>query len=261
MKFAPKILAIFCGIILTSCATAPIDRDSIFQTSTIDALLAGVFDGETNFGEVRENGDFGIGTFDALDGEMILLDGTVFQVAHDGSVNVIDDETTTPFANSTFFDPDIEIILDEPIASFTALEEFLDSKIATKNLFFAIKIESEFPRIETRSVPRQNRPYPPLAEVVAEQNKFEFENVAGTVVGFRSPAFVAGVNVPGYHLHFLNAERSAGGHILEIALAAGTKIELDPTPRFALELPESGDFLDTNLAEDKSAELEKVEKN
>jgi len=81
------------------------------------------------------------------------------------------------------------------------------------------------------------------------------------VVGFRSPDFVAGMNVPGYHLHFLNAARDGGGHILEIALAAGMRIELDPTPRFALELPESGDFLDTKLDEDKSAELEKVEKN
>ena len=260
MKFLFRSVVVFCGIFLASCAVTT-DRDSLFQTSTIDALLAGVFDGETSFGEIRAHGDFGIGTFDALDGEMILLDGTVFQVAFDGSVNVVDDVVTTPFANSTFFDPDIEIILDEPIASFAELEKFLDSQIESPNLFYAIKIESEFPQIKTRSVPRQNRPYPPLAEVVAEQNKFDFENVAGTVVGFRSPDFVAGVNVPGYHLHFLNAARDAGGHILEIALDPGTKIELDPTPRFALALPESGDFLDTNLAADKSAELEKVEKN
>lgn len=260
MKFITQVgLALGLTFVLAGCST--VDRDALFQTSTIDALLAGVYDGETTFGEVRRNGDFGIGTFNALDGEMILLDGKVFQVSFDGAVNLIDDATTTPFANSTFFDTDQSIILDEVIGSFAELEEFLDGQISSDNLFYAIKISGEFPSIQTRSVPRQNKPYPPLAEVTAKQNKFEFENTSGTIVGFRAPAFVAGVNVPGYHLHFLNSERSGGGHVLGVSLASGTVIEIDSTPRFSLALPTSGDFLKTNLEEDKSAELEQVEKN
>lgn len=261
MRFPLRVFVTFYTLILIGCSTNSIDRDTVFQTSTIDALLAGVYDGETTFGEIRKNGDFGIGTFDALDGEMILLDSIVFQVGFDGSVTEIDDSITTPFANSTFFEADKTIVLENLITSFADLEKFIDEQIPTTNLFYAIKIESEFPYIQTRSVPRQSKPYPPLAEVVGKQNKFEFENITGTVVGFRSPDFVAGINVPGYHLHFLSAAHDSGGHILEINLAAGTQILLDPTPRFTLELPEKGDFLDTNLGEDKSAELEKVEKN
>ena len=46
----------------------------MFQRSTINALMQGVYDSNTTFeGELKSYGNFGLGTVWALDGEMIEL--------------------------------------------------------------------------------------------------------------------------------------------------------------------------------------------
>ena len=90
-----------------------------------------------------------------------------------------------------------------------------------KTCFYAVMIQGEFSYVKTRSVPAQEKPYPPLAEVTKNQPTFEFTDVTGTMVGFRCPPYVTGINVPGYHLHFLTDDRTAGGHLLEFTVAPG----------------------------------------
>jgi acetolactate decarboxylase len=233
-------------------------HDTLFQVSTINALLEGVYEGDTTFGELREYGDFGIGTFNCLDGEMLAVDGEFFQLKAGGLAYPVGDELKTPFAVVTFFDVDKSATLDEALA-YEELRRFLDELVPTENIFHAIKIEGVFELVRTRSVPKQHKPYPLLVEVVKNQPTSEFHNVTGTLVGFRYPQYAAGANVPGHHFHFITTDGKAGGHVFDCR-SQRVAIEVDYTPEFHMELHSRGDFLDANLAGDREEEINKVEK-
>ena len=81
----------------------------------------------------------------------------------------------------------------------------------------------------------------------------------GTIVGFRSPDYVHGINVPGYHLHFITKDRNAGGHLLECRMQEVT-LQIDPINNFFMALPHGGEFYSTDLAQDKKKDVEIVEK-
>ncbi|MFC1910926.1 acetolactate decarboxylase [Chloroflexota bacterium] len=234
-------------------------RDALLQISTIDALLNGSYDGVTTFESLKGYGDFGIGTFEGLDGEMVGFDGYFYQVKADGKAYPVVDSMKTPFASVTYFDADITEQLPE-VMDFKQLEKFLDSILPTSNIFYAIKIEGTFSYMKTRSVPGQQKPYPPLVEVTKNQPVFEFGEVEGTIAGFRCPDYVTGINVPGYHLHFLTRANDAGGHILDFTIKQATA-SVDYTSAFLMILPgEDSDFYRIDLSQDKTWELEKVEK-
>jgi len=240
-------------------ATPEIGRDTLLQVSTAGALMAGTYDGIMKTGELKQYGDFGLGTVDKLDGEMVELNGVVFQVKSDGTVDKVADDVTIPLAVVTYFDADITEKLDSGM-NMTDVQNYLDGTIPTVNIFYAIKIEGTFSYVKTRSVPAQTKPYPVLTEVVKNQAVFELNNVSGTVVGFRCPSYVGGLNVPGYHLHFLNDENTAGGHILDFVIEDAT-VYLDETASFLMQLPGSdSDFYKLDLSGSIEEELEKVEK-
>jgi acetolactate decarboxylase len=234
------------------------DRDEVlYQVSTIDALLAGVYQPAATVGQLLARGDFGLGTFAALDGELIALDGRVYQAASDGQVREMPAETGTPFMAVTRFDADQTFRLNGPM-DLEGFQAEVERRLPSPNLFYAVKVEARFARIRYRSVPRQQAPYPPLAEVAAQQLLFEQGAVDGTLVGFWCPEFVEGVNVPGFHLHFLSADRTQGGHLLGFELIQA-EVELDHTAGWELRLPEIAPYLEADLAADRSAELTLVE--
>src|SRR5665648_47431 len=231
-------------------------QQTIVQVSTIDALLQGVYDGNTSLNELAENGDFGIGTINALDGEMLLLDGSFYQIKADGKIYKPKGTTKTPFATVTFFKPEISSTVS--LMTYSELKSTIDSLMTSSNLFYAIQLHGTFNSIKTRSVPAQKEPYRPLVEVTANQPEFEAQSVSGTLSGFYCPPFVSGINVPGYHLHFLSDSKDFGGHVLEFELADGV-LSLDQINNFRLILPEEGGFLESNLSGDLSEDLENVE--
>lgn len=250
------ILIILC-LFFSGCTSSVNNR--VYQTSTIDALLAGLYDGQVPCRNLLKKGDFGIGTFDSLDGEMILLDGKIFKVRADGKVYFPGENENTPFATVCKFSPDFGFDLNKK-TDFPKFCEILDSAIENKNLFYAIKVKGEFDYITTRSVPSQSKPYPPLKEVTRNQPEFVAKNIKGTIVGFRCPAFVKGINVPGYHLHFLSEDKKFGGHILEFNLGSA-RVYLDLLNNYSLVLPVNNkDFKDLDLSIDRSRELKEVEK-
>jgi acetolactate decarboxylase len=114
--------------------------------------------------------------------------------------------------------------------------------------------------MKVRSVPAQQEPFPVLSEAVKNQSVYTFSGTTGTIVGFYTPVFFKGVNVPGFHLHYLSDDRTAGGHILDFTLPVGMLVEYDVTPGFTMALPTSGDFVGADLSQDLSADLAKVEK-
>ncbi|MBN2397700.1 MAG: acetolactate decarboxylase [Deltaproteobacteria bacterium] len=234
-------------------------QDTVMQVSTIDALVAGVYDGTMSCGRLLQYGDLGIGTFDRLEGEMVVLDGTVYQVKGDGTVHTPGPDMTTPFAAVCRFGADGTVAVTKGM-DFKALEEAIDASVVNKNLFYAIKIQGTFSYMKTRSVPAQDKPYPPLAEVTRHQSVFEMHDIAGTIVGFRCPPYVQGINVPGYHLHFISDDRMRGGHILDLAVDQAT-CRVDRCNRFLLVLPTEGEaFQQVDLSKDRSKELYQIEK-
>jgi acetolactate decarboxylase len=229
----------------------------VFQSSTIGALMEGVYDGEMTCGELAEHGDFGLGTFDALDGEMVALDGRFFRARSDGRAYPVSPSATTPFAVMTRFEPTVQVTWAAP-TDWRALREAMDRALPSKNLFYAIKVRAHFHHIKVRTVPCQRRPYPPLVQIARGQPEFSHENIEGTLVGFRFPEYTQGINVAGYHMHFLDATETVGGHVLELRMRDAI-VDLDVTARLHLEVPQCGAFLAADLAQDERAAIHEAE--
>jgi acetolactate decarboxylase len=234
-------------------------RHALFQTSTIDALLHGKYDGDVDFAELGGRGDFGLGTLEALDGEMVALDGRFYQVKADGRAYEIDPRARTPFAVVTFFEPTLSRTLDTP-TDFDGFCALLDRLVGDDGSpCCAVRLDGRFGYVKTRSVPRQRKPYPPLAEVVKRQPTFELRDVPGSVVGFRFPRYVQGINVAGYHFHFITDDRSAGGHVLRFRLRSG-ELFVDQEADLRLELPPGIDLPALDPSAAKGEELDRIER-
>ncbi|MFO0997426.1 MAG: acetolactate decarboxylase [Alphaproteobacteria bacterium] len=230
----------------------------LFQTSTIGALLEGLYDGETTYEELARHGDFGLGTFNALDGEMIAFGGRFFQIRGDGTAVAVAPSAKTPFAVVMRFDPTVKVLWEE-LTEWSTFQDSVDKAVPSRNIFYAVKAEATFDYIKVRAVPRQTKPYPPLVEVAKHQPVYVHEGVRGTLVGFRFPDYTRGINVPGYHVHFLDAAETTGGHVLDFRMRDAT-IEVDLTSDLHMEVPECGAFLDADLAKDQKDAIEKAEK-
>jgi acetolactate decarboxylase len=230
----------------------------LFQASTIGALLEGAYDGDVTFAELAQHGDLGLGTLNALDGEMIAIDGRFLRADIDGSIDEIDPTERTPFAALTWFDPSLELPIHGPLAYHELLGE-LDAVAADSEATCALRIDGEFEFVRARSVPRQLPPYRPLAEVVADQHVFALPEVSGTLVGFRFPAFADGIEVGGYHLHFVTDDRGRGGHVLECRVReAGAAIDL--AGELHVELPPGVELDSPQLDEATRRAIERVER-
>ena len=259
-----KLVAVGLIFLVTSftgvAQTDPFNTShSLMQVSIINALLAGEYDGSYKLSDLLKHGDFGLGTFDKLDGEMIVLNGKIYQFKTDEKMHNADLSLKTPFACVVHFRSDysFEINKEMDIKSF---QNVIDSVLSNPNLFYAIKVTGNFKYIKTRSVPKQSKPYKPLSEVTKTQSVFEKNNQEGTIVAFLLPAFINGVNVPGFHMHFITKDKTFGGHALDFILSNG-KVEIEKLNKFEMLLPEEGSsFKNLDLGKDRSKELEKVEK-
>lgn len=248
------------GILFLAVYISPAQSsDNIYQVSTINALLDGIYDGSESYKKIKLNGDFGIGTFNGLFGEMLALDGEFYQIQADGKLYEVSDEMLSPFATVVFFKSDFDNELKKAL-DYKELQKMISNDLPSKNLFYAIKITGKFKYMKTRSVPKQDRPYPSLVEVVKKQPIFEFNDIEGTMVGFYCPEYAKGVNVPGYHFHFITEDKQGGGHILELKTDSG-KIEIDSKHNFSMSLPNNVEFYELDLKHDKETDLNTVEKD
>jgi acetolactate decarboxylase len=244
---------------LPASARSADGREVLYQVSTVDALMVGVFDGVQPVGEIRKHGDFGIGTFDALEGEMIVLDGIVYQAKADGHVYLASDSQTSPLVTVTYFDRDLTVTTDQPM-NFSVFSSAMEGVLPSENMVYAVRMHGTFPSMKVRAIPAQEKPYPTLSEAAANQSVYTYSDSTGTVVGFYTPVFFKGLNVPGYHLHFISDDRKTGGHILDLTVPANATVDYDITPEFTMVLPTSGAFTGVDLSQDLSAELAKIEK-
>lgn len=235
-------------------------RDVINQVSLLQGLTFGDYNGSVPVSQLKKLGDIGIGTFDALNGELIMLEGTVYRAASDGTIEVVPDDEKIPFANVTFFDSD-EVIKLNNIDNVNTLKAELDKKVneAGKNRFYMIKAEGTFTKMDVRSELPQKKPYKPLAKVLeTDQTFFNYENIKGTVVGLYCPEYMNDLNAVGWHFHFISEDRKAGGHVLDLS-ATETNVTMDRTDYFSMTLPDNEMFNEFDLTIDQSEDIKKVE--
>lgn len=253
-QFPRAMLAALILVLLLPCPARP--GDTLFQYSIIDALLAGLYDGRMTIEQLKFQGDFGLGTLNGLDGELVILDGQAYHASAGGRVDVPADSARVPFAVVSFFSEDASARLGE-IRSLDELNQAVIRVLPSPNQFTAIRIDGVFRSVRTRAIPRQHQPYKPLAEAARGQVVVEFSG-EGTLVGYYSPVFARGVNVTGFHWHFLTSDRRGGGHVLDCALRPAMAL-LDVLSGFTVRLPEGGLFDRLDLSGDRSGELRAVE--
>jgi acetolactate decarboxylase len=225
---------------------------TVFQVSTSGALVAGVYDREVSVGAILEHGDFGLGTFANLDGEMVVIDGRAYQVHGSGRVTGAAHDAGAPFAVVTRFAPESDVQIGA-VGSLRDLEARCDEFRRSGNIFYAFRLDGRFRRVRTRAV---NPPQPGtrLVDAAKAQSEFAFADLDGSLVGLWSPGFASAFSVPGYHFHFLSADRQHGGHLLE-AEADALRLKVEALTNFHLALPESEAFLKADLSKNTAEEL------
>lgn len=270
MKRKARLLtALLCMVICLaslcfgSCQAESIrsDPETLYQVALLQSLAQGHYDGIITIGELKEHGDTGIGTFDGVNGEMIVLDGVVYQAIYDGSIVLPPDEEKIPFGNVTFFEADAALELPD-IPDMTALQEQLNAFVSGHgaNLFYMVKIAAEFPAIKVRSEYKQEKPYRELdVALAADQVEWDLEHVFGTMIGLYCPSFMGGLNTAGWHFHFITEDLKRGGHVLEVSLKSTTAL-FDTTPGFALSLPDADEgFQNMDLSRNMDEAIHRAE--
>jgi acetolactate decarboxylase len=230
----------------------------LFQTSTVSALLDGAFEGDVTLVELLEHGDLGLGTLNGLDGELIVLDGEAWKAEVDATLTRPPLTTRTPYAVVVPFSPGPALPLTGPLGA-AELEQRLRHRVDAAGRPTAIRIDGRFERVTVRSVPRQSRPYPTLAQAIAEEQVSELLGIRGTLCGFRFPDPMDGIEMVGAHLHFVADDRTRGGHVLAYTLLEG-EARLDDPTELHVELPPAVDAPGRGTTIDQAA-LARLEAN
>lgn len=230
---------------------------TLFQVSLTGALVAGVYDREVSVEYILRHGDFGLGTFTGLDGEMVVLDGKAYYIPGSGRIVEAVPSCGTPFAVVTRFAPDI----DTQTGAITGFDDFAkqcDQHRKSGNIFYALRLDGHFNSVRTRSM-NPPRPGTRLVDAAKDQSEFYIHDVDGTLVGIWSPGFSSAFSVAGYHFHFLSNDRLHGGHLLDLD-ASPLRLRIEPLTNFHLALPESEAYLKADLSKNTDDELAYAER-
>jgi acetolactate decarboxylase len=227
------------AFLLFAAAAPHAPAAEVYQISTISSLLAGGYDGDATVGELLRHGNFGLGTFNGVDGEMMVLDGKVYRGTVDGRAQVVAFSALTPFAVIVTLRPQAST----PVAAGQSLEQLeatLDALPYSASRVLAARVDGQFRAITIRSEPKQQPPYRSLVDVIkAQQVIHTLEGVDGALIGFRFPTAASSVNVPGWHFHFLTADRTRGGHVLGLTTGSGLA-QLEEFSELRIRFPARG---------------------
>jgi acetolactate decarboxylase len=245
------------GVVMNQNSNYDSEGYPIYLCAPVNALVEGVYEERIPYVEIKKHGDFGLGTFDSLDGEMVMLDGNIYQVSADGRVRQRDDASLTPFACVTFYQPAAHDKLMRP-STYEEFLAWLEELLPSPNIFYALRIEGKFSYVKVRSVPKQEC-YKPLVEVTKDQPVFEYTDLEGTLAGFFTPSFMSSISVPGLHLHFLSSDFRRGGHLLACH-TNGIRAGVQFIYSVELGLPMRVDYLTLDFQRDIAEDLDRAEK-
>ena len=232
-----------------------LDYSTLFQVSTSGALVQGIYNKAVTVSDLRTHGNFGLGTFEGLDGEMVVVDGQFYQAHGDGRITVPSDSAPVPFAMLTNFRPQHRARLGK-IGSVSELTAALDTLRRSDNLFFAVRIDGRFSKVHWRVACKVDSGVH-LDQATDHQVEFRKTNVAGTMVGFWSPPYSRAISFAGWHLHFLTEDRKSGGHVLDCE-GESVEVQVHDLDDLHLALPEMREFLHADLTQDPNAAIEKA---
>lgn len=260
-------MALYGFLCLASCEkdsneqTQADTRETMYQVATLQSLMVGNYDGFVSMNELKKHGDIGLGTFNKADGEMIVMDGTIYQALGDGTVKVAKDSETTPFATVTFFDTDLTATIPST-DSISTLTKRLDEIVSGygRNFIYVLRMDVKTKQVTFRSELPQEKPYGPLVKVLPDkQRTFYGNDLNGTIIAVYFPTFFTGMNTPGWHFHFISDDKKQGGHLFQIATDGASTAHLDATPYFEMYLPEDSTFSQCDLSDDRSEDIKNIE--
>jgi acetolactate decarboxylase len=222
------------------------EGDMIFHYSVLKALDNGVLEGNMKVGELKQHGDFGLGTFNKLNGEMIVMDNVVYRVSPEGKIMQADDKTLIPYSIITFFHQDDTLSLSSEI-DYPALKAYIDRRVPSRNIFYAFRISGEFEYIKCGGANIQEKPYnKSLLQMLADRPVYEGRHIKGTLVGFWCPEYIGDINTVGFHLHFLSDDHSIGGHLMEFK-SRSVEIGYDAKSTYKILLPDTENFREAHF--------------
>jgi acetolactate decarboxylase len=233
-----------------------------YQISTLNTIMLGNYDGVITVGDLLKQGSMGIGTFEGLDGEMIVLDGKAYSGKATGCVEEYGPEKKVPFAVVSDFTQNAKLHYLENLSDLkqlkVELDKLVDKDFKNKNVFYLFKAEVELNSVKVRSYYKQKKPYKTLLEVSSSQMEYSYENCRGYLVGVWCQKYVDGLNMPGWHLHFLSQDKTKGGHLLEVSIKKAA-ITLEDKNDYEILLPSNEEFKSLNLIADLKEAVKKVE--
>ncbi len=238
------------------------DKDKVYQVALLQSLTLGQYDGVITVEDLKKHGDIGIGTYEGVNGEMIYLDGEMYQALGDGSVVIADESETVPFATVAYFDKDDEV-KDVKVESLDEMKEKLNKIVKDNgsNQFYFIKAEGTYEDMQVRSELKQEKPYKTLDEALkTDQREFEYKDVDGTLVAIYFPEYFSTLNTPGWHFHFISDDKSMGGHVLDLSNFEGD-IKVSEMNQFEMYCPDTDTFNDEDLSVDQSERIKSVEQD
>lgn len=217
-----------------------------YHYSMWSALVNKVFDGDLTVKEARTKGDIGLGTYNGIDGELILIDGVLYQALSTGEIRLADDTMHIPYLNATFFEKDLSFALNGRL-NYDSLRKLVQTHFPSRNFFYAFKIHGTFDSLKLGSLYRQQKPYPQgLDSLMPRRPHFMHANLAGTMIGFYCPDFIGDINVAGFHLHFLSDDKKTGGHVMEFT-GENFAVDMEQLDSYHLVLPQTDEFRNVNL--------------
>ena len=233
----------------------------LVQASTLNALMLGNFDTTILVRDFLSEADTGIGTYTGLDGEAIFENGVAYKATADGGVSIMKPEDGVAFGTVARFD---SMLPEHEAKSFENIEELKELlkpyTDENPNIFYMLVMSGSFDLMHVRSCYVCEKPYPTLSEAASHQKEFKYENVKGKVIAVYCPPYVEGMNLPGWHFHFLSEDKTKGGHILGLS-GNGLKYRIEPISEWEVILPENAEFAKLDLCEDLSAKTAAVEGN
>ena len=236
-------------------------ENMMYQVSTLQALALGYSRAVITVDKLLQEGDTGLGTFEDVNGEMIVMDGNCYRADQNGNVSVVAPETGVPFATVAKLYGEQQFQL-ENMPDITAIRTELTRKIEEVfglNSMHIVRIDGEFEKVDARSEAPYRSHHITLKEVLSQtQEAFIFENIRGSLVGVYFPDYMDGINMPGWHLHFLSEDRSKGGHVFDVSLREG-EAKVDKITNIYINLPKEAAFDTYSLKQDLQEEIKSVE--
>jgi acetolactate decarboxylase len=253
-----SLFILCCGTAAAQQKMKPADTgDNLFSAGFASGFIGGLYDNWYPYKQLEKHGNFGLGAPGQLDGELLMMDGKIYQTRSTGKTTLVADTGKLPYAVVCFFKAK-KTFTHAGALTKTGLYALLDSLLTNQNGIYAIHIKGKFKLVKTRAFPPVEKPYVPLAAMLNRQHFFEHSNVQGDLVGFRIPAFMEGAHISGYHFHFLSTDKTAGGHLIDLD-ATDITVEVDTLTSYTMDLPQTADFNNFDFKKDRKEEIKSVE--